>query len=533
ARRADLLGSPASATLLFAAELEDARDRLRDALRDDPQNFEAHVLMARTLRPLLETDAARRAAEAALRLRPADPDALWEAILLDVHRFELAQGDAYDVDFSGTRTLGPVATVRYVESMSPEQHAALEKIRSDISALAAGLPPSRAAHARAFLQRLEGRYEDALASCEAALAEDPHLFEALRLRASILAALRRPEALAAHRVLSSVLPEDPFLLLTLADLEDSLPAGMLAIDRAERLFSSPDLARYHRATLLLRFDRPREAAAIARALTRENPLYGPNWEVLHVAGYLLGDWEEADAALVSWGEQGGQLQPIWWSVAGSRHAEMGRFGEAVEAFARAVEMAPGFAVCRWGLGRSRILNGEVARGVEDLFDAVAAGNLDDRARRALEAQRATMEKSVKKLKTPREQAKFAEGIAFLLRMSLAEDAPPERTEQYGASIATLHNLAFALYEKAGAWKDALRLIPTASLPGVDRPWMPDYRIARIEAAQGRAAQAAQALRAARDRGMESLGAVRGHPAFAAFLKSPEHAELEKEFAEPR
>ncbi|MCE9582979.1 MAG: protein kinase [Planctomycetes bacterium] len=512
--------------------LESTVGDFRAALADTPDDFEANLLLARALRLRFELRDAWIQAGRALALRPDDTAALYERTLVGLKLFESSLGHGLAITSDSTPQLGRISRVVIYVKKDPEAADFRVTARRDIERLSrAGLAEAPAAYCRAVLAHIDGDSHTALEELDRAVAADPYFLDAHRLRARVLCVLKSPEAPAACRRFLAVRPEDRTLWIDLAQREPKIEDSLADIDRAAALEDDPAFFDALRATRLNYVDRNAEAAAVAERAIAANPRLPLAHNVMYLVALSRGDWPRAHRALDEW--QAADPDSVY---AVTNRAFLlysaGRHAESLPIFKKASDVSGNYPVYRYCLGRARVLTGDYVEGASDMLEAVAGGDLDEKARATLDKQKAGVVKRAAALKSPVEAGKFLEGLATLMMLALSPDAPPERRAQYEGSMRTMRDLAAELHEQGQSWKHARELFKLVSAGDPIR-WNYPFRLARIDAKREKFAESAAELREARDKGMDRPGAIELDERFAAFRASPEWEALRKEFDAPR
>jgi tetratricopeptide (TPR) repeat protein len=245
-----------------------------------------------------------------------------------------------------------------------------------------------------------GRYEEALASCDAALALEPNYIEAYNSRGIVLRHLQRStEALASFERALELRPSAAELHNNRGNVLrrlQRLPDALASFERAIELQPRFAMAYNNRGLVLQALHRYEEAAASYERALALHADYADAHNNLGTLQYELG---QAAAALASW-RRALQLQPGMKGLHGNlsnalrdlerpeealaegelairddpasavNHCNRGnalfdlaRFAEAIASYDRAVELDPGYALAHFNKGLCLLLTGEFAEGL--------------------------------------------------------------------------------------------------------------------------------------------------------------------------
>ncbi|MBI2920105.1 MAG: protein kinase [Planctomycetes bacterium] len=491
------------------AVFDAAATRCDAALAEDGAHLEARSLRARALRLAGRHVEAIEEAGRALALKPGDPAALVERTHATLDLLRTAVGNLSIAYYPGLASLQGIQRRRTWVNADPSAAALREQARADVDRLAtAELAPGLQPFFKGMILALDAHNNDAAAleAFDQAIAADPHLVEAYRNRAYVLKRMERPEALAAYRDLVRAQPYDAELQAELAFLEDSKEATLRAIDAAVDLAPGSAWVHAQRGTIHFWYDMDALAEADfkrALALAPDHPgaLYG-----LFTVCEARGAYLEADRLLAHWIRLAPPDPLLWWE-AGAYYRVTCRHDLALPCFEKALELDPGYPLYLWARGRSKVLLGKYAEGAKDMFDSVAAGNLEPTARKLYDALRANLEKQIAKAQSPLDAAKFSESLAGFLRLALGMTGSEDRKRQYEASIDNVLILASELYEQAEKFDKARETYQAVTNKAASH-WGRDFVLARIAAREYDKPRAFEHLRAARVKGMTSLDGVR-------------------------
>jgi tetratricopeptide (TPR) repeat protein/tRNA A-37 threonylcarbamoyl transferase component Bud32 len=520
-----IAGQAASREPIEAA-LSEFDAALTEAKPKESAAFEARRLRAKALRFGGQAEASVAEAELALDIRD-DPETRYDRALARLDVLRAALGTSLSVDYTHYAALGGQGVRRVVSRRDPGAERLLAEVRSELGGLSGkGLAAAPSLYLQGMLASLEDRHADALASFDAALAEDRLLVEAVRARAAELIHLRRyDEARAAYADLVRALPFDPAIAAEFSWLQVEYAPALKAADEAVRLAPKAAWVYRLRGMVHYNFDEPGPARADfekALEISKDDP---EALEGLFMVTSLCGDYARAEALGLRTLEADPEDFDLWFQM-GIFYRNVGRATDAIACMDRALSLDPGFPLYLWARGRCRLLAGLYADGVRDMFDAVENGDVPQSLRAMFEGLRRTTEKNAASTTDPEELGKFAENLAGLLRLA-AGSVSTERREQINASLATLMWVGSEMYEKAERWDKALDLLSKfESAHRLD--WTLAYRRARICAQKYDKPAAFRYLREAKSRGMTSLGAVRMDPGFRRLRDADEWQAYEEE-----
>jgi protein O-GlcNAc transferase len=202
-----------------------------------------------------------------------------------------------------------------------------------------------------------GRYAEAMASYDRALASAPNSAEAWYGRGMTLLAIGRPlEAIASFDNVLAAKPDFTQVHLLRAKLLADLGRREAALAGIENLLAlAPRLAEawLGRSNILFEAGRYEEALSAADQAVASKPDLAEAW---HARGNALNELNRHDEALAAY-EKALSVSPNFagaWHGRGNALKELKRYDEALSAYDKALALAPGMAEA-W-LGRGNVLN---------------------------------------------------------------------------------------------------------------------------------------------------------------------------------
>ncbi len=493
-----------------------------------PETYDARHLRLRTLRILGRLEEAVAEADWILVRRPDDHATALERTHARIAQLQLLSGVTIAVDYSFFASLGNQAKRLHVLGRDPRQPEVLAEVIRELKRLSgSGIPAGDAHYCRAMVLHFEGKQAEALTECDAAIAADPFLSEAVSLRAELLVVLFRfDEARAEYQRLVLARPFDALTHLLYANFETDVPKALAACDRAVELAPVSSVSWRERGRRKAAAGMQMEAVADLKRALELDPEDVGALEFLFGQLTNLGDFEAAEPL----GRRAVELAPDsfdLWHDLGRAYRDIGRDTEAIACFDQALRLDPGFGLYLWARGRARLNAGLFADGVRDMLDAVESGDMSDGARTVFANFRKTTEKTIAAADTHAKMAKHARNLTGMLRM-VAGTASPDRKAQYDASILTMQWVEVDMWEKAENWSRAAAVIEELAALNTETQYLA-YRRARIAAARYDLEGARTHLGIARDRGMIHLGTVRVDPGFQRFRDWDGYAAWASEF----